>query len=228
LPQNPAYKYEYIDGEAWLTPRPKSYHALLDLDSFDPPITMQTEEQTIIRRLAEEDWERLPTLLAAAFHRVEPFASLDDDLRLQAAEDCLRRTRDGTEGPLIGEATCVAVREQDQALVGAAIITLPPAGDVSGRDAFRSQERPPTDVVARAKGRPHLTWIFVSPWHARLGVGTALLHAAVRELIQLGYTELASTLLLGNESSTLWHWRMGFRPLPYPGSVRVIRQRTSP
>ena len=74
LPQNPAYEYEYIDGEAWLTPRPKSYHALLDLHSFDPPIAMQTEEQTVIRRLAEEDWERLPAILAAAFHRVEPFA----------------------------------------------------------------------------------------------------------------------------------------------------------
>ena len=32
LPRNPAYKYEYIDGEAWLTARPKAYHALLTLE----------------------------------------------------------------------------------------------------------------------------------------------------------------------------------------------------
>ena len=35
LPRHPAYKYEYIDGETWLTPRPKTYHALLDLHAAD-------------------------------------------------------------------------------------------------------------------------------------------------------------------------------------------------
>ena len=40
-----------------------------------------------------------------------------------------------------------------------------------------------------------------------------------------GYKELASTFLLGNESSTLWHWRMGFRLLAYPGSMRLIREQ---
>ena len=37
LPQNPAYKYEYFDGHAWLSPRPKSCHAILDLQSLDAP-----------------------------------------------------------------------------------------------------------------------------------------------------------------------------------------------
>jgi hypothetical protein len=31
---------------------------------------------------------------------------------------------------------------------------------------------------------------------------------------------LASTFLLGNESSMLWHWRNGFQLLQYPGSRR--------
>jgi ribosomal protein S18 acetylase RimI-like enzyme len=227
LPQNPAYKYEYIDGHAWLTPRPKSCHALLDLHSFCPPIDVQTEQQMTIRRLAKEDWELLPPLLALAFHRVEPFASLDEDLRLQAAEDCLGRTRARAKRPLISEANCVAVRESDQALVGAAIITLLSAGDVLDENSPRLQESAGSDAVAQAVGRPHLTWIFVRPRHARLGVGTALLDAAVGELNRLGYAELASTLLLGNESSMLWHWRIGFRPLSYPNSTRAIRQRTS-
>ena len=39
--------------------------------------------------------------------------------------------------------------------------------------------------------------------------------------------ELASTFLLGNESSTLWHWRAGFRCLPYPGSMRVVREQVA-
>jgi len=74
-------------------------------------------------------------------------------------------------------------------------------------------------------GRPHLTWIFVSPWQAGYGVGMALLAAAVQGLIGLGYRELASTFLLGNESSTHWHWRAGFRLLAYPGSMRVMREQ---
>ena len=31
LPRNPAFKYEYLDGTAYLSPRPKYFHAMLDL-----------------------------------------------------------------------------------------------------------------------------------------------------------------------------------------------------
>ena len=37
LPRHPAFKYEYFGGHAYLTPRPKFYHALLELDQFQPP-----------------------------------------------------------------------------------------------------------------------------------------------------------------------------------------------
>ncbi|HKB35605.1 MAG TPA: hypothetical protein VKD72_04070, partial [Gemmataceae bacterium] len=37
LPRNAAYKYELIDGETWLTPRPRWYHAVLDLERFEVP-----------------------------------------------------------------------------------------------------------------------------------------------------------------------------------------------
>jgi hypothetical protein len=66
----------------------------------------------------------------------------------------------------------------------------------------------------------------VSPASAGHNVGTALLSAAVRGLLGLGYTELVTTFMLGNESSMLWHWRNGFRLLPYPGSPRRARQRS--
>ncbi len=74
--------------------------------------------------------------------------------------------------------------------------------------------------MARRLGRPHLTWIFVHPFAAGQGAGTALLRAATRGLLALGYAELASTFLLGNESSTLWHWRNGFRLAGSPWSRR--------
>ena len=31
LPRNPAYKYEYLNQSVYLSPRPKHYHAVLDL-----------------------------------------------------------------------------------------------------------------------------------------------------------------------------------------------------
>ena len=43
------------------------------------------------------------------------------------------------------------------------------------------------------------------------------LSSALREL---GFTSLLSTFLAGNDSSMLWHWRVGFRLLSYPGSPR--------
>ena len=98
------------------------------------------------------------------------------------------------------------------------MVTLLPANDISDWRAFEWTEPPPADAVANKLGRPHLTWIFVHPFAAGRGVGTSLLCAARRELLALGYTELASTFLLGNESSMIWHWRNGFRLAASPFS----------
>jgi len=204
LPQNPAYKYEYFDGHARLSPRPKSHHVVLDLRTFARPIAeMATDDKVAIRPLQDADWQQLPRLFAAAFHRVQPFASLTDDDRLAAAEDCLGHTREGGDGPVIDEACLVAAREE--MLTGAILITLPPR-----------------NAVENAVGLPHVTWIFVVPSCTRQGVGTALLQAAVQPLVRLGYTRLASTFLVGNESSTLWHWQAGFKLLEQPWSMRTI------
>jgi GNAT superfamily N-acetyltransferase len=193
LPQNPAYKYEYFDGHALLSPRPKSCRALLDLQTFTCPFAdAAMDEEVVVRPLQEADWTELPELFAAAFHRVQPFASLAEDVRLKAAEDCLGQTRTGAEGPLVGEACLVAVCDDE--LAGASLVTLPPRY-----------------AIENAVGLPHLTWIFVGPFLARRGIGTALLDAAVAALLRLGHSRLASTFLIGNESSMLWHWQAGFK-----------------
>jgi hypothetical protein len=54
-----------------------------------------------------------------------------------------------------------------------------------------------------------------------------LLAAAGNALLELGYRELLTTFMLGNESSMLWHWRNGFRLLAYPGSFRHRHTRWS-
>jgi GNAT superfamily N-acetyltransferase len=206
LPRNAAYKYEYIEGDAWLSPRPKNGRAVLDLASFSPPVAeIAADEKITVRPLTKADWDGLPPLFAAAFIRVQPFASLADKDRLRAAEDCMRHTRQSGDGPVI-EPACFVAAAGDE-LHGAILIT-----------------RPDDDAVGDEPSRPHLTWIFVAPMTARQGVGAALLDAAVRELRRQGCRELRSTFLIGNESSTLWHWRAGFKLLENRWSWRAIRQ----
>ena len=163
-----------------------------------------------------------------AFHRVQPFAILGEEDRLKAAGECLQHTRQGGDGPLIGPASFVAVQEETGAALGAALVTLMPDSDLTEFGGYRWKEPPPPDWMERRFGRPHLTWIFVAPFHARHGVGTALLAASTAALRTIGYRQLASTFLLGNESSTLWHWRNGFRLVAYPGSPRQIKERVRP
>jgi GNAT superfamily N-acetyltransferase len=104
--------------------------------------------------------------------------------------------------------------------VGAALVTLLPDRDATDWDSYHWHEPPPPDCIARRLGRPHLTWIFVHPAAAGRGIGSALLRQVAAALRGLGYTELASTFLAGNDSSMLWHWRQGFRLLAHPGSRR--------
>ena len=85
-------------------------------------------------------------------------------------------------------------------------------------------EPPPADSIVRRLGRPHLTWVFVSPWLSGQGVATALLAATVNALIGMGFEELLTTFMIGNDASILWHWRNGFTLAPFPLSRRVLRR----
>jgi GNAT superfamily N-acetyltransferase len=216
LPRNPAYRYTHDDGVARVSPRPRYYHALLELAAAPDPVPPQVP----LRPLRPEDWEALEPVFAAAFADQPPFAGLDDDTRLTAARRSLTQTRTGGDGPWVEAASFVAATAGSTRPAGGLLVTLLPDRDPSGWDSYHWDEPPPADAVARRLGRPHLTWVFVAPPLAGRGVGTALLAAASASLLTLGYRELASTFLLGNESSMLWHWRNGFRLLPYPGSRR--------
>jgi GNAT superfamily N-acetyltransferase len=224
LPRNAAYKYEYLDGTAFLSPRARHYHALLELESSGPLPGIEMLSSAISLRAArEEDFGELEPVFAGAFHSIQPFGSLDDDTRRKAAHKCLEKTRTGGDGPWIERASFVALREGQ--LIGAILLTLLPEGDPRDGDSYYWREPPPDDCIARRRGRPHLTWILVAPWFAGHGIGTALLSAAVKELRALGFTQLLSTFMLGNDSSMLWHWRNGFRLLAHPASIRLFRER---
>jgi hypothetical protein len=109
LPRNAAYLYEVIDREVWLTPKPRWYHTLLDLESFPPSSGVELPKGVHVRTLQPDDWRDFPSVFSSAFREVQPFASLDDDERLAAARQSLEQTRTGGDGPLI-DAACHTTR----------------------------------------------------------------------------------------------------------------------
>jgi GNAT superfamily N-acetyltransferase len=188
LPRNPAYKYEFFDGRAVLTPRPRYQRAVLELPaSVTPTMASSRLSGVTIRPLAPGDWTSLPELLSAAFDSVPPLVTLDTNRRIDVARECVEHTRIGGDGSVV-EGACFGAVDQGgvERLVGAILVTL------------------------IHEGCPHLTWILVRPQHVRQGLGTALLAAAVTALRERGHRHLASTFLVGNHRATLWHWRRGF------------------
>src|ERR1700687_1667901 len=199
LPRNGAYKYEYIGGQAYLSPRPRHYHALLELQ----PRSVNAE--VIVRPVVPGEGMNLARLFAASFGSIQPFGDLDDATRLQASRESLARVLAGGDGPFIERASFVAVDEERT--IGAILVTLLPDGDPCDHECYEWREKPPTDCIEKRLGRPHLKAVFAAPDARGNGIGTALLAATINELLKMGYKELLSTFMIGNELSTLWHWR---------------------
>src|SRR5262249_12368788 len=121
MPRNPAYRYELIQGQLWLTPRPQYLHCLLDLGQWeatgDSPFPFWGEAVEV-GPWEEGDWEAAVPAFAAAFEGVQPFGSLDGAAeREEAARDSLTHTRTGGDGPVIGPA-CFAMTGEGGHLVG--------------------------------------------------------------------------------------------------------------
>lgn len=222
LPQHPAYRYEYLEGQARLTARLRRYHALLTLPASR---VTASESGARLRPINEATWRKLPPVFAEAFAATAPLSFLGPEQRLAAATDCLERTRNGEHGLLVESASFVAV-ERDR-IEAAIVITLLQAGDLERFDDPQWGEPPPADALESRWGRPHVTWVLTAPGAARRGLASALLKRSAQALTELGYRELASTFLLGNEASLLWHWKNGFRLLSYVGSPRRITESGS-
>ncbi len=87
LPRNAAYKYEYFEDRAWLNPRPRYYHALLELEALAGRPPEGVRPTTALRSVRPADWEELAPLFAAAFERQQPFGGLEDEQRVEAAQE---------------------------------------------------------------------------------------------------------------------------------------------
>lgn len=224
LPRHAAYKYAYVDGRAIVSPWPRHLHAVLDLEARRQRERAADSTGYQVRRLARADEPALVELFAAAFQRVQPFGGLNEATLRSAAERCLQRTFSGADGPWVADASFVVQMPAQSCLSGAILITLVPGGDPAAGNSYRWDEPAQADLWQHGAGQPHLTWIFVSPWQRGHGLGALLLDRAADLLRQRGYSSLWTTFLVGNDVSTLWHWRNGFRlaeaPPPHGPAVR--------
>jgi GNAT superfamily N-acetyltransferase len=222
LPRHAAFRYEYRGGKAVLTPRPCHFHAILDLKPSE------TVADAGIEPINEQDFSDLIGLFATAFRGTQPFASLDDRTRQEAARRALDRTRMGGDGVWAPWASYIA--RDDNTTIGAILITLLPDSHALERSKYGWADVAFGNATNHGLGRPHLTWVFVSPLHARQGIGMDLLRHSANSLLRMGYSRLLSTFMAGNESSMLWHWRHGFRLLsPSPEeSTRTAQEKPIP
>jgi ribosomal protein S18 acetylase RimI-like enzyme len=214
IPRHPDFKYELLEGDLWITGRPRAIDALLDLSV--PPAQMPSRasrenDQLQIRKLTDADWPNLTDVFIGGYADQQPFASWSGPALQRAARSCLSHAKDGGEGPLIHEACHVALGispgQQDSAICGALLATLVDARHIP---SIPTEATVTVDGVVRV---PHLTYLFVDRWRRRRGVGTQLLLSAIRALREARYTHLASTVLHGSAPSLIWHWRNGFSVL---------------
>jgi GNAT superfamily N-acetyltransferase len=220
LPRHPGYHYEFDNGQASLVPQPRHYHAFLNLTR------MPTCSSFPVRRAATSDVIRLAPVFAEAFHDTQPYAGLDQSSRLLAARQALARTISGGDGPWIEQASFVALEGEEP--IGGIWSTLVFPGDIDNADPCRALDIIHGGGASHDPGRPHMTWVFVSPRVMNRGIGTTLLSWLSNALLDLGYQQLLTTFMTGNEASMLWHWRNGFSLLPRHGAARanVMNQRS--
>ncbi|MCA9090345.1 MAG: hypothetical protein KDA90_17120 [Planctomycetaceae bacterium] len=208
LPRNPAYRYRVCPDHLELDPQPRCGHALLTTDSSVG--VRDSAGGWTARPLAASDWPSLTDLFLDAFTSTLPLSVLSAEDCQRIAEESLSRTRAGDDGLLIDSASFVIRQPGHQGIIAAILITLMPAGNLRNFTDPIWQESSPKDALTQHWGRPHLTWVMTSPSYARRGLARHLLQLALLELKQLGYSELASTFLLDNVPSLLWHWSCGF------------------
>lgn len=218
LPRIPGFKNEYWEGEAHLTPRPRTCDIYLELAKWQMPEISGSrpwgKANVQMRRLHDEDWKNIPDLFFGSTAGDLPLCLWNRHAAQRGARAIMEWTRLGRDGDLLRDSCFVAVAQEKNEsantgeICGAAIVTLSPTKRLTSppdKWAIPHPERKKEQVL------PHLTWIFVDQWMNRRGIGTKLLEAVIESLSARGFRCLASTCLLENTPSLLWHWRNRFQ-----------------
>ncbi|WP_437188153.1 hypothetical protein SH668x_001583 [Planctomicrobium sp. SH668] len=228
LPRNPAFRYTYFNNTASITANPRYYHCLLALSSpsAEPPSKAVScfYSEFELRQVQETDWQLLREVFRSAFNRSPPLSQLQMSQQQAACERILSGTFAGHFGSFSPQSSFVIIDREAGDILGASLITLIPSGNLEDFDTEHWKESPPPNAFSEGWGQPHLTWIFVTPELQRRSLGTALLNASKAELKTQNYTHLASSFLLGDAPSMLWHWKSGFQLQSHPGSLGKLHR----
>lgn len=193
LPRHPDWRYEYWDGTAHLSHRPRSV-------GFErlaaAPITRDVADDVQVVPCSEVDPAAVTALLTNVWSDEEPYRCFDPDECAQILGAEVARSLEGGL-PALGHAGLV--RGQ---LIGAVLVTT----------AIRS---------ATDRDQPELTWLTVRHEARSRGVATALLRGVCERLSADGRPRLHSACSAANVPSLRWHLSSGFTLAPDP--LRTLR-----
>jgi len=209
LPRHPAYRYEFRNEEVCLTGRPILKNCRIGTDTG----TASSSLPHGIELLPLTSWSssELANLFQQAFQNSAPFASLSADDRVRATDEHFLNVLRGRSWPVDWRASRGIRQPGSLDPVGASLVTRVPSADWSDFTDPAWQTQPPENAAESGWGLPHLTWLFIPPQAQRQGFATILLNHARTFLHTQGDQELYSTILVGDHSSLLWHWKQGFQ-----------------
>ena len=208
LPYQSDYKYEYFDGRAVISYRPRMATVRL---AVLPRPDSDVDGMAIRPVNWDEDRGDLIQLFVGAFARTPPMDTIAEGRREEAAAAALDNTRDGGDGLAVPAASFVAIENTTGRLIGAALVTF-----------IQLHQREWPDAILPPR-LCNLTWLFVSPWKQRDGVATALVARVVNALAAMDERWLVSHFERSNSASLLFHWRSGFELLSDGFSRRRLR-----
>ena len=190
-PQDPGWKYEYINGIARVSPR----HVVVPLRADVTPRAVDPAGLHL-RPVVPADAPALARAFHEGFRETVEYCDWPDARIRQSGEDAVRTFFAGKRGTFHPASRLLLDLDQPCMVIGAALIIQKPGG-------------------------PFLDMLFIRPPWQRHGLAAALAGAAMNQLHALGETHLGSALDLANEPSRRWHRKFGFVEQPSFALARV-------
>ncbi|MFN8443881.1 MAG: GNAT family N-acetyltransferase [Caldilineaceae bacterium] len=182
MPHKLGWKYEYWEGQAYISPRMSSV-----VTTVVPVEPRPVPACCLCRPTEEDDISLLRPAYFAAFVEAVDYCDYPPEHVAQAAERNLITFFAGDRGtPLPASHLAFDPQSPQSTAIGAALI------------------------VEKNDGIPMIDLLYVVPEWQNRGVATALVSSAMNALHVVGYTTLKSRYLLSNEQSRNWHLRFGF------------------
>jgi GNAT superfamily N-acetyltransferase len=188
LPRHPDWSYDWLDGQARLSYRPRPLPLVRGLGRVPRRPT-----RVSIEPAEDRDRRDLLALVAGVWGALDPFRAGS-----LAAAPRFARTLDGRDDPW-DPGVLVARPADGSPSQAVGLVAL---------NAWR-----PAGAPATALAEPGLCWLTVAPGWRHEGVATALLAAAVEAARHTGAGELHSAVSVANTAAVAWHWVNGFTPL---------------